>query len=191
MKLYSVVDGKVSEETVDTSLVTFKERTTGKDTPMTVYTDGVFVYDVDVFYNGEALKDKAGNAITFKAYIGVKGDSNLDGKADAKDASNALAYYAKVSTLAEGVDINTLKVCQNTEDADLDQLGAFLVDVDKDVYDADNWKTYKDGRVIDAKDASYVLAYYAQVSTGQDDLQAAWNKVILDREEKITPFLNK
>ena len=72
----------------------------------------------------------------------------------------------------------------------LDQLGAFLADVDKDVYNEDNWKTTKTGRQIMADDASFILAYYSIVSTGEDDLQKAWNSVFANPvEEKSREYL--
>ena len=76
---------------------------------------------------------------------------------------------------------------------DLDQFGAFLVDVDQDVYDLDNWKTKKSGRVIDAKDASAILAFYSKMSTSATDAQETWNEVLANygRKEKIQDFLMK
>ena len=193
-------DGTSEEATFDASALSFKEQVSGKDNPMEAYREEQtdFTYVVDVLYGGKPLEFADGKPVTFKAYIGVKGDSNLDNKADAKDASNALAFYAKVSTKAadesaDDIRLNpdTNEVINNNPDLDLDQFGAFLVDVDKDVYDADNWKTTKSGRVIDAKDASWILAYYSKMSTGETDRQKAWNETILGREEKIADFLIK
>ena len=193
-------DGTTEDLTFDDSALSFKEQVSGKDNPMEAYRESQtdFTYNVDVLYGGKPLEFADGKPVTFKAYIGVKGDSNLDNKADAKDASNALAYYAKISTLAEGESPDTVRlnpdaneIINNNPDLDLDQFGAFLVDVDKDVYDADNWKTTKSGRTIDAKDASWILKYYSIMSTGENDRQKAWNETILGREEKIADFLIK
>ena len=201
MKLTLVkADGTEEALTVDESLISFKEQVSGKDTPNDAYREEQtnFTYIVDVLYDGKPLEDKDGKPITFKAYIGVKGDSNLDNKADAKDASNALAFYAKASTMAEGESTDSIRlnpdaneIINNNPDLDLDQFGAFLVDVDMDVYDADNWKTKKSGRVIDAKDASWILKYYSMMSTGETDRQKAWNETVLGREEKIADYLIK
>ncbi len=201
LKLTEVkADGTETAITVDASQISFKEQVSGKDNPAEAYREEQtnFTYIVDVYYGGEKLMDKDGNAVTFKAYIGVKGDSNLDNMADAKDASNALAYYAKVSTLEEGGDVNAVrlnpdanKIINDNPDLDLDQFGAFLVDVDKDVYDADNWKAKKSDRTIDAKDASAILKFYSIMSAGGTDRQAAWNDSITGRQEKIADFLIK
>lgn len=159
-----------------------------------------FTYIVDVLYDGQPLVDADGKPMTFKAYIGVKGDSNLDNKADAKDASNALAFYSKASVMQEGESSDNIRlnpdandIINNNPDLDLDQFGAFLVDVDQDVYDLDNWKTKKSGRVIDAKDASAILAFYSKMSTSATDAQETWNEVLANygRKEKIQDFLMK
>ena len=193
-----LTDGTENDLTVDLSQITFKEQVSGKDNPMEAYREEQtdFTYIVDVLYGGKALETADGKPLTFKAYIGVKGDSNLDNKADAKDASNALGFYAAASTKAENVSTDSIslnpestEIIKNNPDLDLDQFGAFLVDVDKDVYDADNWKTTKSGRVIDAKDASAILKYYSIVSTGETDRQKAWNESISGREEKMADFL--
>lgn len=201
MKLTEVLpDGTENALNVDLTQITFKEKESGKDNPMDAYREEQtnFTYIVEVFYAGNPVEDKDGNPVSFKAYIGVKGDSNLDNKADAKDATNALTFYAKASTKAEGESTDTIRlnpeaneVINNNPDLDLDQFGAFLVDVDKDVYDADNWKTTKSGRVIDAKDASWILSYYSKMSTDYTDRQKAWNDTVLGREEKIADFLIK
>ena len=191
-------DGSTEELKYDESAISFKEQVSGKDTPMGAYREEQtnFTYIVDVLYGGKPLEFADGKPVTFKAYIGVKGDSNLDNKADAKDASNALAFYAKVSTKAADVSSDSIRlnpdanaIINDNPDLDLDQFGAFLVDVDKDVYDADNWKTTKSGRTIDAKDASWILKYYSIMSTGETDRQKAWNDTILGREEKMADFL--
>ncbi len=195
-------DGTSEDVAVDTSLITFKEQVSGKDNPMEAYREEQtnFTYIVDVLYDGKPLVDADGKPMTFKAYIGVKGDSNLDNKADAKDASNALAFYSKASVMQEGDSSDNIRlnpdaneIINNNPDLDLDQFGAFLVDVDQDVYDLDNWKTKKSGRVIDAKDASAILAFYSKMSTSATDAQETWNEVLANygRKEKIQDFLMK
>ncbi|MBR4361861.1 MAG: cellulose-binding protein CttA-related protein [Ruminococcus sp.] len=195
-------DGTSEDVAVDTSLITFKEQVSGKDNPMEAYREEQtnFTYIVDVLYDGKPLEGADGKPMTFKAYIGVKGDSNLDNKADAKDASNALAFYSKASVMQEGDSSDNIRlnpdaneIINNNPDLDLDQFGAFLVDVDQDVYDLDNWKTKKSGRVIDAKDASAILAFYSKMSTSATDAQETWNEVLANygRKEKIQDFLMK
>ncbi len=66
------------------------------------------------------------------------GDVNGDGKTDAKDSSEILVYYSKMSTGTEG---------------ELSYAQQQAADVNGD------------GR-IDAKDASAILGYYSYISTG-------------------------
>ena len=70
------------------------------------------------------------------------GDVNEDGKIDAKDASQILVYYSKMSTGAEGDFSDTQKAAANVNNDDK----------------------------IDAKDASFILAYYAMASTATGDV---------------------
>ena len=174
-----------AEFTPDMSRITFKEVNSGADNPMGAYnkenTD--FTYKVNVFYNGQQLIDSATKEpVQITVYIGVKGDANLDNMADSRDASLVLTYYSLVST---GNDPATTKLNDPDPELDdrfeknprLDDFGAFLVDVDKDVYDDDNWKTPKgDTRRIMADDASWVLGYYSLTSTGWKE-NDAWNSV--------------
>lgn len=69
------------------------------------------------------------------------GDVNGDGKADAKDASDILVYYSKMSTGAEGGFTDEQKTAANVNGDTL----------------------------IDAKDASVILSYYSYTSTGGTD----------------------
>ena len=166
----------------------------GADNPNDIYREDEvdFTYEVQVYYDGELLTYQDGSPVEFKVYIGVKGDTNFDNLADANDASNDLVYYAQIST--GGTPENTILTNRTTDfvnvypDLELDELAAFLGDVDKDVYDDDNWKTRKDGRLIDATDASSILVYYAEVSTGNDNKYNAWNIAVTGREEKIKDF---
>jgi hypothetical protein len=140
------------------------------------------------------LVDKDGNALSVTAYIGVKGDITLSNMVDASDASAALSYYAKVSTTPANLpddygpkniilqdNDEGLKVSSPVEE--LDQLAAFLGDVNTNEWSADNWKTRKEGRVIDANDASQILSYYAKRTshlydnTSNSDI---WNEILGD-----------
>ena len=42
-------------------------------------------------------------------------------------------------------------------DSDLEELSAFLADVDQNEYDVNNWKTKKNGRRFNVTDASMIL----------------------------------
>ena len=147
-----------------------------------------FKYDIPVYYGTMPLVDKNGNALNVTAYIGVKGDITLSNMVDASDASAALSYYAKVST---GSNSPATVILQCTEEGmqvntaldELDQLAAFLGDVNTNEWSADNWKTRKEGRVIDANDASQILSYYAKRTshlydnTSNSDI---WNEILGD-----------
>ena len=153
-----------------------------------------FKYDIPVYYGSMPLVDKDGNALSVTAYIGVKGDITLSNMVDASDASAALSYYAKVSTTPANLpddygpkniilqdNDEGLKVSSPVEE--LDQLAAFLGDVNTNEWSADNWKTRKEGRVIDANDASQILSYYAKRTshlydnTSNSDI---WNEILGD-----------
>ena len=153
-----------------------------------------FKYDIPVYYGSMPLVDKNGNALSVTAYIGVKGDITLSNMVDASDASAALSYYAKVSTTPANLpddygpkniilqdNDEGLKVSSPVEE--LDQLAAFLGDVNTNEWSADNWKTRKEGRVIDANDASQILSYYAKRTshlydnTSNSDI---WNEILGD-----------
>ena len=53
-----------------------------------------------------------------------------------------------------------------------------MADVDVDEYSADNWKTHKGNRAIDAIDASNILSFYAKVQTGSPADSATWDEVL-------------
>ena len=201
-------DGNVVTEDFDFSKVTFKEVNSGSDIPEEIFVDPgedaaptyeTFAYKVNVYYDGlPVVIDEDGTPAQFTAYIGVKGDNDFNLKADASDASNVLVYYARVSTLPDGTDLNDINVARIAPKAnelvnahpDLDMFGAFLCDVDLDVYSADNWKTTKNDRKIDASDASWIQVYYSKVSTGIIPHEA-WNIALAskDRGEKLDAYV--
>ena len=79
-------------------------------------------------------------------YIAKKGDVNLDGKVNAKDANAVLLYAAKVGT-------NSAPNYYGGTDAEMEKFGAFLADVNDDTQN-------------NAKDANAMLIYAAQIGTG-------------------------
>ena len=191
LNIYDVFeDGSVKlREAVDMSKVNF-----GKATPEVVYntrthTEGKttiddFKYDVPVMYENTPLVNTNGEALTVPVYIGVKGDINLDNKVNAVDASTALSYYASYQTNGNS---KTSVICQNDKNGltvtspteELDQLAAFLGDVDTNEYDPANWKTTKADRTVDAVDASYILSFYAEKQTTKDkSANDIWNNVL-------------
>ncbi len=200
------VDGtKVAvTETYDPAKITFAEAVSGADNPQDAFVEETNIYTVNVLYDGMQLRDDEGNAITFTAYIGVKGDANLDNIVDPQDASYTLVFYANTSTLPVGGDVNTVlvnslndeKFANSPVDANgynmLDMLAAFLIDVDLDVYDEDNWKMIKSDRTIDPGDASWILCQYAEMSTHVGmTAHEAWNIVLASqgRGDKYNDYL--
>ena len=182
---------EVERDTIDMDLINFNG-----ETPESVYNSRThvpkvttiddFKYDVPVFYGDKALKDKDGNDLTVRAYIGVKGDASLDNMVDAVDASSVLRYYASVSTNDRSVyDV----VLQSTKAGlavsgptdELDELAAFLADVTENEWGENNWMTKKDGRLIDSNDASKILAFYAKSSSSDYAGVSSydiWNEVL-------------
>ena len=205
---YVDADGNDVTEDFDLSKVSFKEVNSGSDIPEKIFVkpaEGVaptyenFAYKVNVYYDGlPVVIDEDGTPAQFTAYIGVKGDNDFNLKADASDASNCLVYYSRVSTLPEGTnldDINNARLAPTANalvnaHPDLDMFGAFLSDVDLDVYSADNWKKTKNTRKIDASDASWIQVFYARVSTGVVSHEA-WNIALANenRGEKFDEYV--
>ena len=201
------VDGQnvLTTETYDSSKLTFAEAVSNADNPMDAFVETTNIYTVNVLYDGMQLRDDTGEAITFTAYIGVKGDSNLDNIVDPQDASYTLSFYANASTLPEGGDKNTVminnpelneKIANSPVDENgynmLDMLCAFLIDVDLDVYDEDNWNMLKVDREIDPADASWILSEYAVRSTDTTKTHhEAWNEVLASqgRVDKFNDYL--
>ena len=207
VKFYSV-DEKGSVTPIDAteflSKVTFKDVKKGASTPEDAYdvNNTTFAYEVAVYYNDAPLKDATGKALTFTVYIGVKGDSNLDNKVDSSDATNVLAYYSELATKPKDISADTIRITPDTnkfvnENPELDQLCAFLADVDRDVYDEANWKTRKAdtaNRKIDSSDASWILAFYSIKSTASAETKdhTIWNMVLADqhRGEHFEEYVN-
>ena len=133
--------------------------------------------------NGELLQ------VHVTAYIGVKGDINFDGKADAVDASQALAYYSALSTggNAKEVVLSQSTLVNGDSTSVFDDLAAFLGDVNEDEWSETNWRRPKAGfggeddrgRAIDSVDASEILYFYSLVSDinpeTRPDKQTAWD----------------
>jgi len=166
----------------------------GTQVPSNTYDAGssIFAYQVKV-YAAEDIVDANGNVIAAKgsvlqnanksdvsvtAYIALKGDGNLDNMVDAVDASLAMAWFANMST---GGNPETTKftnnIIVNTAEDILDHFCAFLTDVDNEKSET-NWSDMKPARTINATDASFILAYYANNSTGGQGGKPEWSKVL-------------
>ena len=173
--------GDPVEEDIDIANIGF-----GDATPENTYvadrTDG-FDYDVTLTYEGEditapdgtvllangaVLANEAGEKITVKAYIGVKGDANLDNKVDATDASAVLTYYATLLTgqSAEETVLSTSQLAKN--DPAYEQFAAFLADVNAPL--SDRAKTKEDrGTELNSIDSSYILTFAADRAATENE----------------------
>ena len=174
----------------DESLINF-----GTQTPANVFdpANKTFKFEVLVYYGDEMLYQMVDGELTpviLTAYIGVKGDINFSGKADAVDASIASIYYAMLSTMNDDGDYRQpYEVILSTPDNPYitvdapddiyDEFAAFLGDVDTNEWAPDNWKVKKGDRSINAVDASGISVYYAWISATQADIvpteQEAWD----------------
>ncbi len=182
-------DGTIEESDVDlTADIGFNGQT-----PYSMFKKSLGnVYEVPLYYGDEPLTYEDGSPVTVLALIGVKGDADLNNTVDAIDASNVLTYYAQKQTGVEspvlyqgptdvlkGVNEKFGNVIKGLDQVDvLDELACFLADVDVDEYSADNWKTHKGNRAIDAIDASNILSFYAKVQTGSPADSATWDEVL-------------
>ena len=149
--------------------------------------------DVIATASGAALTNADGTTAITIAYVGVKGDGDLNYMADSKDASLVLVWYAKMSTMDDPderaaevfsnsdqiteIDENGERVIREEYDKNLDQFAAFLCDVDNENAD-DNWYALKKVRTIDAKDASFIKVMYSWSSTGENPDRKSWNEVL-------------
>ena len=166
----------------------------GTQVPRNVYDPGVseFAHQIDIYASeditaadgtvigkkGEILKNRNGSNVAVTAYVALKGDGNLDNLADAVDASLTLTWYATMSTGgdAEKTQFSSSFLVKGVDDI-LDDFTAFLCDVDNEK-SATNWIDRKPARIIDAKDASFILSYYAMNSTGSDGGKPVWHDVL-------------
>ncbi len=141
-----------------------------------------------VFKSGDILKTYEGYNVTVVAYIGVKGDINLDNLADSVDATQARIYYAKISAgtvsgafTAKNTQLSLTNSIVDGPTSIYDDFAAFLGDVNQNGAEvANNWKASKSDRLIDSVDATGISMYYALISAHGDAYteSAAWDKVL-------------
>lgn len=104
-------------------------------------------------YSGYNLVDPdSEDILTSTVYIGLRGDANLDGAIDSKDAVMILQYYAK-KIISSSATIS--------DDPALEDFIYFLADVDGASKDHG-----ASGSAVDSKDAVKVLKYFAQSIVG-------------------------
>ena len=153
-----------------------------------------FLYDIGLLYNGMDIVDQYGNTVitdgailrtstdgivTVPAYIGLKGDADLDNKITSRDAAMVLDYYANLSS---GADAATIEFSVDSDlvsgpDSIYDDFAAFLADVDTAIDPSVAWKTGKSGRRLLASDAGAILTYYAYIQNAEPG-KAAWAAVL-------------
>ena len=173
-----------TEVTFDPEKITFNGAT-----PASVYdkANQTFKYEVPVFYdfgeNGEEdirpLLNEEKNQITVTVYIGVKGDVNLDNRADAVDATQIQVYYAHLSAgngTPKDTQLSLSSDLVDGPDSDYDHFAAFLGDVNANEWSETNWKLRKEDRPeINAVDATQIQVFYARASTSDEDPYDIWN----------------
>ena len=175
----------------------------GTQTPANVFTEEepVFSHLIDIYASediegvakaGDKLVKYNGQDLSVVAYVGVKGDANLDFKAESKDASVVQVWYAKMSTgkdpetevfstsdLITYLDENGERVVREDYDKTLDDFAAFLCDVDNENAE-DNWYALKPARKVINTDASFILAMYSKASVGVNPDRESWNSILGD-----------
>ncbi len=93
------------------------------------------VYEIPVIYDGDSIpslakkefiKDIDHNVINIKAYIGLKGDTNLDNRIDAIDASQILNYYTQSGADNNGKSAMILNDNTDKKDKNYEEFSAFF-----------------------------------------------------------------
>ena len=143
------------------------------------------MYEVPVLVDGKELKLINGETATVTAYIALKGDANLDNLVDSNDASQVLAYYASVSTNKNdnAVYEETLSKSELVKSPtdEYEEFAAFLADVHTSADKPVARTTKKDKRLVDANDASKILAFYAKNSSSDyvgKTAKEIWDEVL-------------
>jgi len=153
---------------------TYKKETTDFHYNVNVTFEGETIVDKDgkqVIAKGTQLRDKDGNIASVEAYIGLKGDANLDNVVDGNDGTAVLSYYAKKVSIKE--NNGTANVLSDSElvngnpDSLYEDFAAFLADVIVDEENPITRFASKANRNIDGKDGSTILAYYAKAVTNE------------------------
>ena len=196
---HTITDGVETTEELDLANVNFNGQT-----PCSVYTEhyeGLMAnhaptlddlcFNVQVYNGDEALYDVYGKPLAISAFIGVKGDTNLDNIVDSRDASDTLRFYAVTSTEGnsqEDTRLSSSYLVSGPFDI-LDSLSAFLSDVTTNEWEDGNWNVQKKDREYDARDASAILAFYARSSAtageyGNMTAQEIWDTVLPNRYGK-------
>ena len=191
-KLHTIYDIGYTQDDVKYTVSTFEDVIDitdkigfGNATPGNTYkpVENKFDYDVQLVYTGETVTDKEGNQVlasnsllreqegdiaTVVVYIGLKGDTTLNNLVDGRDATATLTYYSKIST--EGNDatntyLSPSELVNGNAGSVYDDFAAFLSDVKFDNNEKMDRFAKKSERLVDGRDASSILTYYAKAST--------------------------
>jgi len=168
--------------------------TFGSATPANTYkaVENKFDYKIPLYYNGAVLKNEEGGDATVTVYIGVKGDTDLNNIVDGRDSTATLTYYARISTQAkDGTARDATNVALSPSDlvngnpaSVYDDFAAFLTDVQVDAGKNLTRFAKKTDRLIDGRDSTAILTYYAKSSVEQykelaeNDPSKLWNIVL-------------
>ena len=185
-----IITNVLSDEKTDITA----ELTFGDATPANTYkaVENQFLYRVPVYYNGAVAKDDNGNDLTVTAYIGLKGDTDLNNIVDGRDATATLSYFAKISTedlTASNTALSPSELVSGNAESVYDDFAAFLSDVKVDDGNKMSRFATKGERLVDGRDASSILSYFAKSSTEEYKEMAAnepaklWDIVTGDAEE--------
>ena len=119
--------------------------------------------DLKVLYNGEEVG-------TAKVYIGIKGDTDLNGKVEATDMFYNMYYQARLGAgIKEGVTL-----LENNQDENLEKLSYFLTDIDTESKEGKNTAD----KSITPTDLFYQMYYIALKGAGYKD--TVWTDVCPD-----------
>lgn len=135
----------------------------GTATPANTYKAGndKFKYSVQIYVDGKPAKDNVGLSASIDVLIGVKGDANLDGYADAVDASQVLRYYTELSGGKKSSEVNlSSSPLVTSTTSEYEEFAAFLCDVNPDADPPVTRLARKNARVIDAVDSSQIMRFY-------------------------------
>ena len=122
--------------------------------------------DLKVLYNGEEVG-------TAKVYIGIKGDTDLNGKVEATDMFYNMYYQARLGAgIKDGVTL-----LENNKDANLEKLSYFLTDIDTESKEGKNTAD----KSITPTDLFYQMYYIALQGAGYKD--TTWTDVCPELKE--------
>ena len=187
----TTVDGKEVEEEIDVDMSkisfgldkdTSDEDLSPEDIVAKLQADGqTFAYTLTplyIFYEGEVAETQV------YVYIGVKGDVNFDGVADAEDATKVLIYSAEY-----GSGNKDVYIASATNQA-VEAFAWFLGDVTSESKDCGKTSNAEgeEPSDLDAEDATDILIYSAESGGGN---KPDWADDILSRGATGLPKFSK